>query len=514
VPTKTRPPVGLALGEEVRRAASGISTERMEFADYIKAGWPIIEPATQLEWNWHMDLLIEHAQALYMGQCNRLVVNMPPRNIKSIFFSVLWPTWLWTRRPWARMIFSSYAQGLSTDFSVKRRRIIGDEFYQSRWGGIVRLHNDNDLKTEFSNTQTGVMSTTSTGGTVTGKGADGLIIDDPQNPKMAESEAERKAANLHYSNTLISRLNDKKRGFVILVQQRLHKDDTTGMVLREGGWTHVDIPAMFAKRRTYFCPMSKRRIDRKPDTYLQESREGKAEYEKMRRAMGSRAHDAQYQQQPSSETGNIIKRRWWQFYKELPGGFDAQIQSWDATFKKTETGSYIVGQVWGLRGSQKYLLDQVRFRGDYPETKKAIKALTVKWPKALAKIVEDKANGPALIADLCSSISGIIPAEPDGDKVVRASAVAPTIEAGDVWLPDPSICPKDEDSGKPWVEDFIEECSAFPESTFNDQVDAMSQALTRLNALALGIKDDKEEKPRGVAEIEEADESMEVFEDE
>jgi predicted phage terminase large subunit-like protein len=513
LPTKAHPPVGLAMGESVRRSAAGLNAERMEFADYVRAGWPIIEPATQLEWNWHMDLLIEHAQAVYMGQCSRLVVNMPPRNIKSIFFSVLWPTWLWTRRPWARMIFSSYAQALATDFSVKRRRIIADDFYQSRWAGIVRLHDDNDLKTEFSNTQTGVMSTTSTGGTVTGKGADGIVIDDPQNPKMAESEAERKAANLHYSNTLISRLNDKKKGFVILVQQRLHKDDTTGTVLREGGWTHVDIPAMFDRRRTYSCPMTKRRIQREAQTYLQESREGKAEFDKMRRAMGSRAHDAQYQQQPSSETGNLWKRRWWQFYKELPGGFDAQIQSWDATFKKTESGSYIVGQVWGLRGSQKYLLDQVRFRGDYPETKRAIRAMTAKWPRALAKLIEDKANGPALIADLQSSISGIIPAEPDGDKTVRASAVAPTIEAGDVWLPDPSICPKDEETGNPWVLDFLEECSAFPEASHDDQVDAASQALTRLNALAVGIGQDRQEQPRGVREHEDAGDSEEVFED-
>jgi predicted phage terminase large subunit-like protein len=500
------------MGEAVRTAVSGISAPRMEFDEYVRLGWPVIEPATPLEWNWHIPLLIEHAQAVYMGQCTRLVVNMPPRNIKSIFFSVLWPTWLWTRRPWARMIFSSYAQGLATDFSVKRRRIIGDDFYHSRWGGVVQLHEDNDLKTEFSNTQTGVMTTTSTGGTVTGKGADGLIIDDPQNPKMAESEAERKAANAHYSNTLISRLNDKKKGFVILVQQRLHKDDTTGLVLKEGGWTHVDIPAMFEKRRTYSMPISKRRVDRDAGSYLQESREGKAEFDKMRRAMGSRAHDAQYQQRPSSEAGNIIKRHWWRFYKELPGGFDAQIQSWDATFKKTETGSYVVGQVWGLRGSQKYLLAQTRDRMDYPQTKRAIQALTAQWPRALAKIVEDKANGPALIADLSSTISGIIPAEPDGDKVVRASAVAPTIEAGDVWLPDPSICAPDE-SGRPWIEAFLEECSAFPESSHDDQVDAMSQALTRLNQLAIGMEGDRRDPPAGVPDHEEAPDSEEVFED-
>jgi predicted phage terminase large subunit-like protein len=502
VPTRSETRPDVAIGEAIRRAVGALSVERMEFADFARKAWHVIEPATDLEWNWHIDLLCDHLEALYLGRATRLAVNMPPRTIKSIFCSVLWPCWLWTRRPWTRFIFSSYSQDLATEFSVKRRRVITSEWYQARWGAIVRLQDDKDLKTEFENTQTGVMSTTSTGGTVTGKGADVIVIDDPQNPKMAESEPLRKQANDHYSNTLVTRLNDKKRGVILLTQQRLHVDDNTGRALSEGGWNHLEVPAFFERLRTYLGPVSKRRFERKAGTFLQPSREGRAEFDKMRRAMGSRAHDAQYQQKPSSETGNVWKRRWWQFYTELPGGFDLQLQSWDLTFKKTKAGSYIVGQVWGLRGSQKYLLDQMRFRGDYPESKRAIRSLTLKWPMAAAKLVEDKANGPALIADLRSTISGIVAVEPVGDKSVRAHAVAPTIEAGDVWLPHPDICPVDPDSGsgRPWVEDYLEECSAFPEAPQDDQVDCTSQALVRLNELALGIQVERAEPERGVRE--------------
>lgn len=489
---------GKALAEAVRKAAATLTTESMPLREFVEHAWRIIEPATELKWNWHHDLILEHLEAVYLGQIKRLVLNGPPRDLKSTLISITWPVWCWTMQPWMRFVFSSYAQSLATDFSVKRRRIIKDQWYQERWGALVSLVDDKDLKTEFENSQTGHMLTTSTDGTATGKGGDVLVIDDPQNPKMAESEAERKAANDHYSKTLVTRLNDKKKGAIVLGQQRLHHDDTTALVLQEGGWTHLCLQSKSDSRKTYSFPLSPKRTHTVLlDEHLNPAREGEEEFVKMRQAMGTRTHDAQYQQKPSSETGNIWKRHWWRFYKEIPGGFDVQIQSWDAAFKETPGSSYVVGQVWGLRGAQKYLLAQTRARMDYPATKKAIQALTAMWPRSLAKLIEDKANGPALIADLTATVPGIIPIQPVGDKVVRANAVAPTIEAGDVWLPDPSICEKDE-TGRPWIETYIEECAAFPESKNNDQVDATSQALVRLNELALTLS------PEALRELQES----------
>ena len=479
-----------AIAAAIGRAAQAACPNPISLKDFASRAWRIIEPATPLQLSWHHELILEHLEMAFLRQVTRLVINVPPRTLKSILTSVLWPDWGWTRAPWTRWVFNSYSLSLATEFSVKRRRILRDDWFTEKWGNSVKLAGDQDLKTEFENLQTGKMTATSTGGTLTGKGGDFIVMDDPQNPQMAESEVERKATNDFYSNTLLSRLNVKRLGVIVLVQQRLHAEDTTSLVLKEGGWQHVCVQAMASARKTYSFPISKREVEVAEGELMHPSREGLVEFSKMRRAMGSRTHDAQYQQAPSAETGNIWKRHWWRFYKELPGGFDVQIQSWDAAFKQTPGSSFVVGQVWGLRGAQKYLLAQTRERMDYPATKKAIQAMTAMWPRALAKLIEDKANGPALISDLSGTVSGIVPIQPVGDKIVRANAVAATIEAGDVWLPDPSICGVD-DSGRPWVESFIEECAAFPESQNNDQVDAASQALVRLNELALTLSPER-----------------------
>jgi predicted phage terminase large subunit-like protein len=179
-----------------------------------------------------------------------------------------------------------------------------------------------------------------------------------------------------------------------------------------------------------------------------------------------------YQQSPQPAQGQIFKRDWWNFYRQAPFPFDEIIQSWDMAFKGTDASDFVVGQVWGRKKADKYLLDQVRARMDFPTTIQAVKTLSAKWPQAHAKLAEDKANGPAVIDTLKREISGLIAIEPQGSKEARANAVSPQIESGNVYLPDPSIAP--------WIHDLIEECAAFPKGTNDDQVDAMTQALLRL----------------------------------
>jgi predicted phage terminase large subunit-like protein len=167
----------------------------------------------------------------------------------------------------------------------------------------------------------------------------------------------------------------------------------------------------------------------------------------------------------------MVKRHWWKFYNTLPQNLEWQLQSWDCSFKDSDGTDYVVGQVWGVKDADIYLLDQVRDRMDFPVTIQAIENMTKKWPQATMKLIEDKANGPAVISMMRHKIGGLIPVEPRGSKEARASAVSPLIEAGNVYLPSPAIAP--------WVNDFIEECSAFPNGANDDQVDAMSQALGR-----------------------------------
>jgi predicted phage terminase large subunit-like protein len=209
----------------------------------------------------------------------------------------------------------------------------------------------------------------------------------------------------------------------------------------------------------------------KGDQWLEEFKRGYVSQE------GNRTWLALFQGRPTSMEGNLIKRSWWQFYTEMPKRFDEVIQSWDCTFKgesssaKNKKGvDFVVGQVWGRAGANKYLLDQVRDRMDMPQTLAAVVKLTQKWPQARAKLIEGKANGSAVIQMLRKKIPGLIEIEPEGGKVARVSAVSPDIEAGNVWLP------KD----AKFTNDFVEECSSFPNGAHDDCVDAMSQALTRL----------------------------------
>ena len=178
-------------------------------------------------------------------------------------------------------------------------------------------------------------------------------------------------------------------------------------------------------------------------------------------------------QTPSPSEGGMFRRGWWKYYKVLPKKFDQVIQSWDCTFKDKKESDYVVGQVWGKIGADRYLLDQVRGQMSFTETLAAIKTLTAKWPQAIAKLVEDKANGPAVINVLKKEISGLVPVEPEGGKVVRATAVTPLAEAGNLYIPDPSIAA--------WVHDYVEEFAVFPNGAHDDQVDSTTQANIYFN---------------------------------
>lgn len=200
----------------------------------------------------------------------------------------------------------------------------------------------------------------------------------------------------------------------------------------------------------------------------------------------------------------MLKRKWWRFWHlpgqplppvvvrladgtlhecpvvERPRKFDQVLDSWDMAFKDTKASAFVVGQVWGRVAADKFLLDQVRAKLNFPKTVAAVRDLTGKWPLSTAHLVEDKANGPAVIASLRSEIAGIVEIEPDGSKEARAAAVSPQIEAGNVYLPHPLLFE--------WVEALIDECATFPNGAYADQVDALTQALIRmLNMLELTL---------------------------
>jgi predicted phage terminase large subunit-like protein len=268
--------------------------------------------------------------------------------------------------------------------------------------------------------------------------------------------------------------------------QRLHEDDMTGHVLKEGGWTHVCIPGEAERDEDIVFP-SGRIVHRTAGSVLWPDRENAEQIALVKTRLGSYGYAGQYQQRPSPIEGGLLKREWWRFYREseLPAllgqvdgeglvtdptpRFDEEIQSWDLAVK--DTSDYVCGLVVAKKGARRFVRDCVHERLDFSATIPAIRRVTVKWPRATAKIVEDKANGPAVLSVLKGEIPGLIAFNPQGDKFSRAAAISPEVEAGNWYLPHPDDAP--------WVREFIEECVAFPNASHDDYVDAWSQAGIR-----------------------------------
>ncbi len=435
---------------------------------YMREAWPIVEPSTRFIPGWHIDAIAEHLEAVTAGQTKRLIINVPPGFTKSLTVSVFWASWEWSRDPSSRWIFTTYESSLATRFSIRRRAIMSSDWYRARWPGVV-FSSDQNVKTEFQNTAKGEMSCFGFGSSPLGHHASRIAIDDPINPRSAASDLERQSAIDYYRGQLSTRAIPPEAAAFVLIMQRLHERDLTGHVLERGGWEHLCLPARFEPRHPFVWPDDPRTVE---GELLWPERIDAEAVSRLKLTLGSYGASGQLQQTPSPLEGGMLKRGWFREYAAIPDALDEVLQSWDLTFKETTGSDYVVGQVWGKKGASAYLLDQVRDRMDFPATLKAIESLSAKWPAALAKLVEDKANGPAVISTLKSKIAGLIAVEPRGSKEARASAVSPAIEAGNVFLPAPSLWPG--------VHDFIEECASFPKGANDDQVDAMTQALDRL----------------------------------
>lgn len=463
-------------------------------AEFVRQGWHVIEPATPLVWGFHIDAICAHLEAVSRGQIRNLLINIPPRHMKSLLVSVFWPAWEWTQSPERRFLCSSYSASLSIRDSVKCRRLIESPWYRARWGHLFVLSGDQNVKSRFDNSRSGYRLSTSVGGSVTGEGGDRIICDDPNNVADVLSDAVRRSTNDWWDMAMSTRVNDPKTSAKVIVMQRCHQQDLSGHLLEQGGYEHLCLPAEYEgpTRATSIGFVDPRT---EPGELLWPEQFGRKEIDGWKVSLGSYGAAGQLQQRPSPIGGGIFKRHWFRYIQprganlppvqvplpdgttmsipatEVPYGRVEQVQSWDCSFKDLSTSDYAVGQVWGRYGSMFLLGDQVRGRMDCPTTVKAIRELSAKWPGCVAILIEDKANGPAVIQMLSCEIPGIIPVNPSGGKIARAQAISPLVEACNVYLPHPSYAP--------WVNDFIEECVQFPNGAHDDQVDAMTQVLLR-----------------------------------
>ncbi len=442
--------------------------------EFIKQAWAVIEPGTTYVDNWHIGLIAEYLQAVEDGEIKRLIINMPPRHMKSIEATVCYPVWAWIKNPAKRFIKVSYSDSLSRKHNILSRDIIKSPWYQSNWGDRFSLKDDVNRQNEFENNHHGMMFSTSVGGAITGNGADVIIIDDPQNPIMANSEVERQNSIDFFKNTLQTRLNDPKTGAFIIIMQRLHENDLTGYILSEDlGYTHLCLPAEAPKRTVITFPKTGKEIVREEGDILNPGRFDGEVLASLKKSMGSLQYAGQFQQVPAPAEGVIFKREWLtNFYTDGAIPVTQDIQSWDMAFTKSEGSAKVAGFVMGRRGADIYIKDLVNDKMTFTESVAAVRTLSGKWKKARAKVVENKANGPAIVDLLKKEIPGMVEFNPKGSKEERAISVTPYFEAGNIHFPDPKT--------HPWVDDLIRDLLMFPKGTYKDTTDALVQGILYL----------------------------------
>lgn len=449
---------------------------------FYKQAWSILEPTTPLTENWHLEYIAEHLEQVTSGACTRLIINVPPRSSKSTLATIVWPVWSWIKHPSKRWMFASYSQGLSSEHSVARRNLVTSDWFVARWGRAFALLDDTNRQNEFANDKTGRMFATSVGGTATGKGGDVIIIDDPHNTKTAESDLERATTLRNCDLGLSTRLNDKKTGAIVVIMQRLHEQDLTGHWLSKDSsiWTHVKLTSEAEVNEVFTYPRSKRVFRRSAGELLQPQREGKKELAEAKLILGSYGYAGQHQQRPAPADGGLLPASKWRRWDRvtLPTQFERMIQSWDMRFKDgKDSGDWVVGVVIGVLGTGRYLLDVSRGRWSFKESCDAVLALSAKWPNTDAKLIENKANGPAIVSQLSDAVSGLRLVEPAGGKVERVQGITPFLEAGNLWLPAGGV--------EPWADGFVHECSTFPNGAHDDQVDAFTQGILHLKSTDL-----------------------------
>lgn len=477
---------------------------KRSLAAYIRQAWHVVEPATEYVHGWHIDAIAEHLEACTRGEIKNLIINIPPRHAKSLLCCVFWPTWVWITHPAKRWLFSSYGENLAIRDSLKCRRIIQSSWYQSRWGELFKLTGDQNQKTRFDNDKTGYRIATSVGGMGTGEGGDFVVVDDPMKQADQHSVTARESVIDWWDNTMSTRGNDPANVVKVVIMQRLHEQDLTGHLLERmesdgEHYEHLCLPARYEKeRQATSVGFSDPR--KTPGELLWPERFTPAALARVESSMDSYAVAGQLQQRPSPDAGGIFKKWHWRYWKpqgvrlppvvvqvideetkeatsleieavDLPITFDEMLQSWDMAFKDTKASDFVAGQVWARVGTSKFMLDYFKERADINASIRAVKTFTEKWPNAYAKLVEDKANGPAVIQLLQGKEDGLIPVNPEGGKVARAHAASPSVESHNVYLPHPALYG--------WVDGFIDNCAAFPNGAHDDDVDAFTQAMIR-----------------------------------
>ena len=449
------------------------SLMRLDLVAFIDRSFRDLNPNAHLQMAPYIEFMAAKLTDCAEGRCRRLIINLPPRHLKSHCASIAAVAWILGHSPSRHVICASYGQELADKLARDTRRIMETAWYQRAFP--TRLSSRQAVH-DFATTAGGTRMATSVGGVLTGRGADIIIIDDPLKPDEALSDTRRSAVNDWYDHTLLSRLNDKREGVIIIIMQRLHQDDLVGHVLGQEPWDVVSFPAIALEDQMieFLSPYGRRAFFRAEGTALHPGRESLETLQRIRASIGEYNFDSQYQQTPMPKGGALIKTAWLNYYDPdtpLPE-FIRIVQSWDTANKSTELSDYSVCTTWGSTGEHYYLLDVFRARLEYPELKRKVIELSSRYPYVQV-VIEDKGSGTQLYQELKGAVPfGLKPYTPlpSVDKVMRLHTQSIRFESGQVLLP----------RWAPWLEEYVKELTGFPGTRYDDQVDSTTQALAYL----------------------------------
>jgi predicted phage terminase large subunit-like protein len=441
---------------------------RNDFRAFVEKVFMALTPGQTFIRSWHLEAIAYQLERVRRGEIKRLIINMPPRSLKSIMASVAFPAFVLGLDPSRRIICASYSGELAKKHSNDFRAVLDSPWYRSIFPG-TRVGPFKNNETEIELTARGFRLATSVGGTLTGRGGDIIVIDDPLKPDDAFSETKRSGANQWFTNTLLSRLDDKRAGAIVVVMQRIHMDDMTGFLTGQSDeWEILNLSAIAECDKTIPCWNGKPYF-RKSGDVLSPEREPLYVLEALKTQIGSEAFSAQYQQMPVPPGGAMIKRHWIVRYKDLPPASERllTLQSWDTANKGGPQNDWSVCTTWVVAQEMRwYLVDVWRGRVDYPSLKSIVET-RAKQSKARRVLVEDTGAGTMLVQELRARVPGIIGVKPERDKISRMAVASAKFEAGQVLLPERA----------PWLADLEAELFAFPGARYDDQCDSISQAL-------------------------------------
>ncbi len=496
------------LGRVERHAAERLADAqfyRNNMPEFMRWAWPI-DPShpRALIWNWHIDAICDHLAACRSGQIRRLIINVPPRTLKSWTVSVAFPAWVWASDPWVQFLVTSADRDIVLRDADMHRDLCMSRPYQTmfrpRWD--FRAGPDSSkqaAKGYFRNSAGGHRISKPMGSKGTGHNADYVIFDDPLDPGDAFTDKAMLAQHsINAKQRFMTRHNDPDLGVTILIMQRLHELDLTGVFLDDGGWEHVCLPAEYVPRQQWTVLGTYDPRTEKGELLFPKRLHHKFLAEKLVE-LTTRGYAGQFQQVPAPATGAMVLKKWTHYWS-LPGAplhcltcgevhelpeMDYQLGSWDCSFgSKTYDADYVVGQVWGAAGSNAYLQDQCRRKMSIPEMIAAMLEMNQLWPNLRENVVEKKAAGKNVMKTLATEIYGLYGYDPQGQsKEERLFSTLRRWEQGQIFLPHPQLASS---TGKDysWVQDvYVPEILMFNNGRHDDQVDTTSQALIRMREI-------------------------------